>query len=43
MSHFNLSLGAIWTFYYVPKGLRPVYGDQPISLDIYLRLVPLRM
>jgi hypothetical protein len=36
-------VGAQGTIYGVPADLRPVYGDTPISLQVYLRLSPARM
>ena len=34
----RLELGGHATFYRVPEDLRPVYGSQPVSLQIYIRL-----
>ena len=33
-------LGAQGIVYHVPEALRPTYGSQPVSLEIYLRLSP---
>ncbi len=36
-------LGAQGTVYGVSEALRPLYGDAPVSLQVYLRLTPSRM
>lgn len=37
------TLGAQATLYAVPERLRPLYGAQPVALQVYLRLTPARM
>ncbi|HLA63644.1 MAG TPA: hypothetical protein VK610_04405, partial [Rhodothermales bacterium] len=37
------TLGAQATLYVVPERLRPLYGAQPVALQVYLRLTPARM
>lgn len=36
-------LGTQGTLYAVPEGLRSLYGDAPVSLQVYLRLSPSQM
>lgn len=39
----KLMLGAHGTLYRVPSDLKPIYGDFPVSAQVYLRLSPARM
>lgn len=43
LSSLDLMLGALGTAYAVPGDLRPVYGDAPVSFQVFLRLAPARM
>jgi hypothetical protein len=36
----SATLGAQGTWYGVPSLLQPIYGDSPVSLQLYLRLTP---
>jgi hypothetical protein len=39
----RVAVGADLTFYHVPAGLKPVYGSNPTSLQIFLRFRPGKM
>lgn len=39
----RVMIGAQGTLYRVPEDLRPIYGDFPVSAQVYLRLSPIRM
>jgi hypothetical protein len=38
--HWRLGLGADVTFYSKPAVLDPVYGDNPVSFHVFLRVRP---
>lgn len=42
-SGLTAMLGAQVTLYGVPEALRPLYGDAPVSFQVFLRLAPARM
>lgn len=39
----QFTLGAQGTLYRVPAEIRPVYGEHPVSIQVYLRISPVRM
>ncbi len=40
LNHLNMMLGVQGTFYRVPGDIQSVYGKNPMSLEVYLRLSP---
>lgn len=39
----RVGVGAGFTFYHVPDGLKPIYGSSPKSFQVFLRIRPGRM
>jgi len=42
-SNTNISLGIQGSLYFTPKDLQPIYGKNPISAQIYIKLNPADM
>jgi hypothetical protein len=39
----RLAAGAQWSIFSAPQALHPIYGQYPMSLQIYLRIYPALM